>query len=149
MSPKVAVVAGVVVAALFAAALVLGASGDQGSPTESNTIVEALRGAAGDAAAVPLEDLSARCASEDDPTVLVFDFGCVLRVRTDTELGLVRIRPDRPVTVEAPAPDADVEVEADADPGEELSIAVAEGDTDISLTCRAGLGTECRVRLVE
>ena len=149
MSPKAAVVTVVVVAVLFAAAVVLGASGRLGSPTESNTIVEALRGAAGDAAAVPLEDLSTDCASDDDPALLVFDFGCVLRVRTDTGLGLVRIRPDRPLTVEAPAPDGDVDVEAEVDPGEEISIAVGEGTTDISLTCRAGLGTECSVRLVE
>lgn len=148
MSPKAAVVAGVAVAVLFAAAVVLGASGRQGSPADSSGIVQALRGAAGDAAAVPLEDLSTDCASDDDPTLLVFDFGCVLRVRTDARLGLVRIRPDRPVTVEAPAPDGDVEVEAEVDPGEEISIAVGEGTTDISLTCRAGLGVECRVQLL-
>lgn len=149
MSPKVAVVAVVVVAVLFAAAVALGASGRQGSPTESNTIVEALRGAAGDAAAVPLEDLSTGCASEDDPTVLVFGFSCTMRVRTDNRLGVVRLQSDRPLTVEAPAPDGDVEVEAEVDPGEEISIAVGEGTTDVSLTCRAGLGTECSVRLVE
>lgn len=145
-----AVVVLVVIVALFVAAVLVGSSGETGSAAEEdeNSVVDRLADVAGDPAAVPLEDVTAGCASDGDPTLLVFGGGCTIVVRSDDELRVLRLQTDSPIEVVAPAPDGDVEVEAEIDPGKEAVVAVGEGVTEVELSCRAGLGDDCRVRMV-
>ena len=150
MSVKAAVVLLVVLVALFVATLALGASQEQGSPTDKNALVDRLGEIAGDPSAVPREDVDAGCIDDDDPNLLSFPGGalaggCVVVVSSDDELKLLRLEALNPIRVRAPAPDGDVEVEDEVAAGTEVRVAVGEGVTEIDLTC---LAAQCQVRLV-
>lgn len=153
MSTRVAVVVAVIVVVVFIVVLALGGQQPDGSPTDSNALIDRLADRAGDSAAVPLDSIAAECFDDDDEAGTLLVFGgalggsCRLVVEHDGDLGLVRLFARTDFGIDAPAPDGDVEVEADAESGEEVSVAVGEGTTVIALTC-PGSG-ECEVRLVE
>lgn len=144
MSPKAAVVVGLVVVALFVVVVTTG-DGREGSGRERNGLLDRLGERAGDPAAVPDEAVETDCRDDDDRSLLEFTGACGLLVTSNKELAVLRLVAGTAVAVEAPAPDGDVEVEADLDAGEATSVAVGEGETVIRLTC-PGLGT-CRVHL--
>jgi hypothetical protein len=149
MNVKVAVVVLGVVVVLFAAALAVGGSREEGTADEEQGgVVDRLGEVAGNPAGVPLEDLTADCASPDDPTLLTFAGDCTIVARNEDGLRVIRLQTDGALGVEAPAPEGDTEVDADFDPGEEAAVAVGEGETDIELSCDAGPGAECLVRIV-
>jgi hypothetical protein len=149
MNVKLAAVVLALIVVLFVVALAVGGSQDEGSPTDRNSVIDRLGDAAGDPAALPLENLSAGCVSEDDPTLLLFDGGCTIVAQNDDDLRVLRLQTDSPIEVEAPAPEGDTDVEAEFDPGEEATVAIGEGEIEVELSCGAGFGGGCSVRIVE
>lgn len=149
MNVKVAVVVLLVIAVLFVGALAVGCSQNNGSPEDRNGIINQLGEAAGDPAAVPLENLTTDCTGPDDPRLLVFTIGCTIVARNDNDLRVLRLQPDARVVVSAPAPEADTDVDAAIKPNRKATVAIGEGETQIGLSCRAGFAAECRVRILE
>lgn len=147
MSVKAAVVVGVVVVALFVAAVLVGGSRQRGGPAQTDGLVGRLGELVGDPAAVPRTAVSADCVDEADPDLLVFAGGCAVVVRHDAGLGLVDLVALTPLSVRAPAPEGDLVVDDDLAAGEDVRVAVGEGETRIDLRCGAGLGGLCRARL--
>lgn len=139
---------GVVVVALFLAVVAVGHSKEEGSSAGGDGFVERLAELAGDPSAIPLDAVSAGCTDGEDPTLLVFTGGCTVVVGNDGELRLLGLLALSPVLVVAPAPEGDLEVEDDVAAGKEVRVAVGEGQTEVDLECGAGLGAQCRVRLV-
>lgn len=149
MNIKVAAVVLGLIVVLFVVALAVGGSQEEGSPNDRNSIIDRLGDAAGDPAAIPLENLTIDCASADDPTLLVFVGGCTIRARNDDDLRVLRLQTDSPLVINAPAPEGDTDVEAELDAGDETSVAIGEGEIEVDLSCGAGFGGECLVRIVE
>lgn len=150
MSPKAALVVLVVVLALFAGAVALGASRDDGTSEDDSSLLDRLGEVAGDPSAVARDDIAAGCVDDDDPDLLVFPGGlvggCTLVVQNGGELRLVRLLALDAIGVSAPAPEGDLDVDDGVAAGEEVRVAVGEGETEIDLSC--GFAGECRVRLV-
>ena len=152
MSPKVAGVLLVLLVVLFAVAVGVGVSGDEGSSADPGPLVERLGELAGDPSALAREAIAASCLDEDDPDLLVVPAvlgglsGCTVVADNDDQLRLVRLLAEDPIRISAPAPEGDLEVDDDAAAGESVGVAVGEGRTEIELSC--GLASSCRVRLV-
>jgi len=151
VSLRVAVIVGVVIAVLFVAVLTFGGGDGQGdASTEKDNdsgLIGRLRDRAGDPASVDLDDISAGCFSDDDPTLLTFTGGCALQVTNDGDgIRILRLSSAQSLNVQAPAPEGDADIDADFDPNEEATVAVGEGTTEVGLSC--GFLTQCFVRVL-
>jgi hypothetical protein len=149
-----AVLAVVVVLAAVAAGAAI--TGDDGSASEPQGLVEALRGAAQRSADVDAAQVTATCPDLKNRK-LVFAGSCNLMVaRSEERLRTLRLHTDHPVTVQAAAPEGDVDdIEADVKAGKDISVAVgpdgAGGDSDrraVTVTCRRGGTAACTVRVL-
>jgi hypothetical protein len=151
VSLRVAVIVGVVIAVLFVAVLALGGGDGQGDASaeqdNDSGLIGRLRDRAGDPASVDLEDISADCFSDDDPTLLDFTSGCPLQVTNDGGgIRILRLTSAQNLNVQAPAPEGDADIDGDFDPNEEATVAVGEGTTEVDLSC--GFLTQCFVRVL-
>jgi len=150
-----------VIVVLFVVGVGAGVRGGDGSVRDDgdNALLDRLRSAAGEAADVDLDELTADCGDLDTtPPVLTFSGTCELTVRrSDERIRVVRLLSNQALVAAAPAPEGDIDdIESDVDPGKEIKIAVgpdgagderAENEKDpIRIVC-VGLGT-CAVAVL-
>jgi hypothetical protein len=150
---KIAIVVLVVVAVLFAGAMVTGAFSGEGSSDPSdpdNDLASALGDRLGSAATIDPATVDAPCRDDTAANLLIITVSCEIDVPPAAGgLRLLRVEAQTPVRAAAPAPDedADFDVTASLDAGERTDIAVGENGAAITFSC-PGLA-QCAVLLLD